>query len=124
MPSNTIIKWNVGLAFRDPRPTVQITGMARKGSLADLMQRGVIKSAWGDESDDAVIYGKDPLTYSREEEEAIRRKIEDDRQRVLNAAIEAQQAEKERKELAALEALAKDQAMRDELAMLEGFGSF
>jgi hypothetical protein len=128
MSSNVEIKWYVGTAIIDrqcPSHRVVVqparrqgkTLMARRGSLADLMQRGVIKSAWGDNDtpDDVGLSGREgTVEEQRKRQAAIKEKERLDEIDRLNR-IEAERQELERKKTA---------AAVEEMEELDGFGSF
>lgn len=105
--------------------------MARPGSLADLMKRGIVKSAWGDGPDSDGLHGREPVynndlaTAERDRLEALRRQEWNDIQRREQEASReaAFRRQEEEAQLRLQEELRRQQAAA-ELEAIPGFGEF
>lgn len=130
MSSNVEFKWYCGTAIIAQRPISKMVEIParRQGKtqaiamkLSEMMKRGLVKSAWGDEDtpDEVGLSQRDGTVEERLEAER-QRKIEQGRERLRLAKEEADReaAREAERNRAAMEAAAA------QMEQLEGFGSF
>lgn len=99
------------------------------------MQRGVVKSAWGDASDDEVIHRRNdtgehlsPNWLAQRKAEREARAAEEAKraaeQEKIRLADEARQRAKEEREFKSMVAMAEKTVAEEQLSALDGFGMF